>query len=228
MEFGRAFTYSFEDKDWLSKLVLMVIMVILSAIPFFGLFALAAILGYLTELVRNVRNGHPRPLPKWVDFGAKMGRGGYVLLAMSIYNLPALFLMVLTYGFGNLLGVSIFGSLTYVVIVCCALPVIFLYTIITWSMLAVALGRYSESGDNGEFYRLGKLFRTIQYNGSLTGQWVFYSIACNILLMLIGLIPCIGWFAAPALFYPVQGYLLGEYARMLATSDKAKREGAYR
>jgi len=227
MEFGRAFTYPFEDKDWLSKLVMTVVMVIVSAIPLFGLVALAALLGYTIELVRNVRNGHPRPLPKWIDYGAKISLGGYVLLALFIYNLPALFLAVLTYGFGNLLGASLFGSLSYVVIVCCALPVLFLYTIVTWSMLAVAIARYRENGDNGEFYRFDKLFRAIQYNSSLTGQWVLYSIFANILISLIALIPCIGWIAAPALIYPVQGFMLGEYARLLATSEQENRQGIY-
>lgn len=225
MDFGRAFTYVFEDKEWLGKLVIIIILVMASVIPIFGLLAVAALLGYVTEITKNVRNGHPRPLPKWVDYGGKISKGGYVLLAMFIYNLPLTFFTVVLYTFSSILGESLFGSLGYVVIVCCALPIMFLYTVIAWSMLAVGVVRFSETNDNGVFYRFSKLFRTLQYNTSLTGQWVFYSIASNIVLSLISLIPCIGWIIVPALIYPVQGYLLGQYGRMLGASETAYRSG---
>lgn len=225
MELGRAFTYVFEDKEWVSKLVMTVIMVLVSIIPIFGLLAVCALLGYVTDIVHNVRNGHPRPLPKWVDYGNYITRGAYVLLAMVIYNLPMVLIMVLLYTFSNIIGASLFGGLAYVVIVGCALPIVFVYTAIAWAMLAVGIIQYSETGDNGVFYHFSKLFRVLQNNISLTLQWIFYSIISNILLSLIGWIPCIGWIAILALAYPVQGYLIGQYGRLLGTSEQAYREG---
>lgn len=225
MDFGRAFTYTFEDKDWVSKLVITVLMVFLNIIPIFGLLATCTLLGYITELTQNIRNGHPRPLPKWNNYGEKTTKGAYVLLAMVIYNLPAILLSIMLYTFSSVLGQSIFGGFAYVVIVCCALPLLFIYTGVTWSMLAIALNRYAESGDNGVFYRFGKLFRTLQQNASLTLQYVLYSIISNVILSLLGAIPCIGWVAAPALYIPVQGYLIGEFGRQLGASDRAYRQG---
>jgi len=225
MDFGRAFTYSFEDKEWVSKFVMTVVLLFASLIPIFGLLATCALLGYITELTQNVRNGHPRPLPKWDNYGDKATKGAYVLLAVVIYNLPLILLMILLYTFSNVLGQSIFGGIAYVVIVCCALPLFFGYTIVAWSMLALGVNRYAETGDNGVFYRFGKLFRTLQQNSSLTLQYVLYSILSNLILSLLGAIPCLGWVVAPALYIPVQGYLIGEYGRQVSASDRAYRQG---
>ena len=129
------------------------------------------------------------------------------------------------YSFSTLIGESLFGSLAYVVIFMCMLPVLFIYTVIAWSMLAIGVIQYGETGDNGVFYRFGKLFRAIQYNTSLTMQWVFFSISANVLLSLISLIPCIGWIATPALFIPIHGFLTGQLGRMLGTSEHKYRGG---
>ena len=225
MELGRAFTYTFEDKEWINKLVMTVIMVLGSFVPILGLLAACALLGYVADIVKNVRNGHPRPLPKWADYGDKITRGAYVLLAMVIYNLPLLLIIVLLYTFSSVIGASLFGSLAYVVIVGCTLPLLFVYTVVAWSMLAVGIIRYGETGDNGVFYRFGKLFRVLQNNITLTLQWVFYSIVANLLLLFVGWIPLIGWIAILALAYPVQGYLIGQYGRMLGASEQAYRDG---
>lgn len=225
MEFGRAFTYVFEDKEWVSKLVILVVMVFASFIPVFGLVAVCALLSYITDITKNVRNGHPRPLPKWIDYGDLISRGAYVLLATLIYNLPLLFIVILMYSFSSVIGVSLFGAFAYVVIFACMMPILFIYMIIAWSMLAVALIQYGETGDNGVFYHFGKLFRVVQSNTFLTLQWAFLSIAANILLSIVGVIPCIGQIAVPALYIPVQGYLMGQYGRLIGKSERAYRDG---
>lgn len=225
MELSRAFTYIFEDKEWVSKIVIIILMGFASIIPIFGLLAVCALLGYITDITKNVRNGHPRPLPKWTDYGAKISSGAYVLLAMVIYNLPLILLLVMLYSFSNVIGTSLFGGLAYVVIIGCALPVLFIYTIVAWSMLAIGVIRYGETGDNGVFYRFSKLFRVLQYNSGLTLRWVFASIISNLILTLVALIPCIGWVVTPALQMPVQGYLLGQYGRLLGASEQAYRKG---
>lgn len=225
MEFGRAFTFAFEDKEWVSKLVMTVVIVIASAVPIFGLLAVCALLGYITDIAKNVRNGHPRPLPKWTDYGDKITRGAYVLLATLIYNLPLLLLTILMYSFSAIIGESLFGGLAYVLIFVCMLPILFIYQLIAWSMLAIGLIQYGDTGDNGVFYRFGKLFRVIQYNVGLTLQWVFYSVAANVLLSILFAIPCIGWIATPALYIPIHGFLMGQYGRKLGASERAFRAG---
>ena len=68
MNFSRAFSYAFEDRDWLAKLLITFIVTVAAVLltVFLVGFALwAALLGYYAELVRNVRIGAPQPLPRW-------------------------------------------------------------------------------------------------------------------------------------------------------------------
>jgi len=225
MELGRAFTYAFEDKEWISKLGMTVLMMFAAMIPIVGLLAVCALLGYMTDIVHNVRNGHPRPLPKWVKYSEKTKHGAYVLLATIIYNLPLILMSVFLYSFSSVIGRSQFGGFAYVAIIGCVLPLLFVYTSIAWSMLTIGIIRYSERGDSGVFYSFGKLFTTMQTNSRLTLQWVFYSIMANIVFSFLLLIPFIGWLAIFALAYPVQGSLIGQYGRMIGASDTAKRDG---
>ena len=225
MELGRAFSYAFEDKEWLSKLGMTVLMMFAAMIPIVGLLAVCALLGYMTDIVRNVRNGHPRPLPKWTNYKLKARHGAYVLLATIIYNLPLIMMSVFLYSFSSVIGKSQFGGFAYVMIIGCFLPLLFIYTVIAWSMLAIGIIRYTDSGDSGVFYRFSKLFTILQTNSRLTLQWVFYSIIANIIFAFLILIPFLGWTVIFALAYPVQGSLMGQYGRMLGASATAKRDG---
>ena len=68
MDAGRAFTYVFEDRDWVSKIAIMVIMmfasVFLMPVLFFGFAPLCMLLGYMAEIVRNVRDGAVHDTPE--------------------------------------------------------------------------------------------------------------------------------------------------------------------
>jgi hypothetical protein len=225
MELGRAFSYAFEDKDWITKLGIAVLMMMATLIPIVGLLAVCVLLGYMANIVHNVRNGHPRPLPKWGNYSHLAKHGAYVLLATILYNLPVLFIMAFLNSFGAAMGRSQFGGFAYVTIIGCVLLILFVYTMIAWSMLAIGIIRYSEKGDTGVFYRFAKLFNILQNNISLTLKWVFYSIIANILFAFLFLIPIVGWAVVLALSYPVQGYLMGQYGRMIGVSKTAKRDG---
>lgn len=225
MGFGRAFTYSFEDKNWVSKMVMTVALIFVSVIPIFGLIATATLLGYTTELVGNVHNGHPRPLPKWTNFGEKAIKGVYVLIAIIIYNLPTLLISLMLYSFSTRISQSLFGSLAFVVIVFFALSILFIYTALTGSMLAVAINRYTITGDHGSFYRFSRIFRSLQQNVTPTMQYIIFSILANLILGVLILIPCIGWITAPSLYLTVQGYLIGDYGRQITASNMAHRRG---
>jgi hypothetical protein len=46
-----------------------------------------------------------------------------------------------------------------------------------------------------------------------------------LILVVVGLIPCIGWVAVPALAIPVHGYLIAQYADLI--EEKPKRKPKY-
>jgi hypothetical protein len=81
MDFGRAFTYVFEDPDWLKKIGLVALVAI---IPFIGWVILA---GYSIEVARRVIRLDPSPLPD-LDFGTNLMDGLKVLVIAIVYSIP--------------------------------------------------------------------------------------------------------------------------------------------
>jgi hypothetical protein len=96
MDFGKAFTFMFEDETWLKKLgigtllgLLMLVLipsVVLWVVPFI------ALLGYSIVALRNVMNGLDRPLPEWDNWGEFFGLGFKVFAATFIWALPIILL----------------------------------------------------------------------------------------------------------------------------------------
>ena len=215
MNFSRAFTYAFDDRDWLVKLLVCAILTLLAivlTIPLVGLALWALLLSYLVLLVRNVRAGVARPLPAWSNFGKMFSDGLPVLGAAVIYNLPNLLLSACIATLSGSLGQSFTGATTSLGLACCVLPLTFVYNAITWPMLALAIARHGERREAAVLFDFAGLFTTVRANGEASIQYVLWSMLATILFILLALIPCAGWVAVPALALPVHGYLMGEYA----------------
>jgi uncharacterized membrane protein len=215
VDFGRAFTYAFEDPDAPGKLIVAAVIAFVGAVTLplllAGLVAYAALLGYLVLLIRNLRDGQAFPLPTWTDLGDKIGKGGSVLTAAIVYALPNLLvscLLALTSGFW---GDGLLGAGMMLLMVCCVTPLLLVYNLLTWAMLAVGIGRYAEEEKIIVFFQFGDLLDTLRRSPGLTVQWLLFTLLANLILGLLFIIPCIGWALAPALALPVQGYLIAAF-----------------
>lgn len=83
-DFLRPFTFTFEDPNWASK-VLMGGLFVLASFVIIGTFFIA---GYTARLVRNVVAGERFPLPEWDDLGEYFGEGLRLFFIGFIYSLP--------------------------------------------------------------------------------------------------------------------------------------------
>jgi hypothetical protein len=228
VDISRAFGYSFEDEEWLPKLGILAGITWLSylfTIVLIGFIGIAAMLGYLVELVANVRDGHPRPLPRWDNYGSKISKGGSVLVAGFVYSLPNILLGCCVGLIPNLFQSRDTSSVISLGLFCCITPLFLIYNLITWPMLALGLARYAEEGIIGVFFQFGDLFGAMRRNTNATIQWIILSFIVNLILSVVGLIPCIGWVAVPALAIPVHGYLIAQYADLI--EEKPKRKPKY-
>ena len=98
MNFGLAFSYIFNDKEWFKKLALPALC---SLIPVVGQFVLV---GWGLKAAKNVIDGNEQnALPK-LEFGADLGRGFMAFLINAIYGLPVAILVGITSAF------FVFGS----------------------------------------------------------------------------------------------------------------------
>ncbi len=93
MDFGKAFTFMFEDPNWLRKLGIGTL-VGLAGIVFtpllIGVIPIIILLGYTLDTLRNVMDGREQPLPEWEDWGGFLLRGFRLLAALFVWGLPAI------------------------------------------------------------------------------------------------------------------------------------------
>jgi hypothetical protein len=228
LDISRAFTYALDDRQWQNKLAICAAIgfgaVILT--PFLiGLVLLALLLGYHADLVRNLRDGNPFPLPEWTDLGYKLQHGGSVFTGILVYNLPNIFLSCcMTATANSWIDTRLMGPTIGTGLLCCVVPLLLVYNLVTWPMIALAVARYAEERNIGVFFQFGDLFDTVTRKIGITLQWVLYAFLTNLLFGLVVIIPCIGWAIVPAVAVPVTAYLAAGLADGLEGSRvKPKR-----
>jgi hypothetical protein len=224
---SRAFSYAFDDKEWVNKLAILAVIAfasIISSILLIGLVGWALMLGYYVELVRNLRDNHPTPLPRWDRYGEKITEGASVLTAALVYSLPNFLIVCCIATTSGFWGDNFTGSFIGFGTMCCLTPILLVYNLITWPMLALGLSRYAEERNIGVFFQFSDLFSTVRRNLGLTLQWAFFALLDNFVLGIIVAIPCIGWAIAPALALPVHGFLLAQYTGQIETVPRGKRK----
>lgn len=203
MDIRQSFAYVFEDKRWVSKILIGALLSMFAwlIIPAFILN------GYLIAIIRNVMNGERggAALPEWDDWGKLLRDGFFVTIAEIIYALP--FLLILGVGFMGTIG---FGGLsdmnndiasaglmaTWGVTGCLGF-----LALVALLFLAPAITiQYAIKDDFGACFRFGEVWNIISGNmGDIfivflvtLGAGFVMSLATGVL----GLVPCLGWIAA--------------------------------
>jgi len=204
MDIGKSFSYVFEDKKWIEKVL---IGGLVSLIPFLGTFLID---GYVVELVRNVRRHDPTPLPEWDNWGEKLTEGLKLFVILFIWSLPLIFLGILSFfplamsGDSDSSGIlGVFGL--------CISCFLFFYTIIYFLVMPAIVIRYAETGDIASGFQIGEIF---DFTKSHLGEIIIYVIVLwlagfvaglvGILLCGIGLIFTMFWATL------VSGHLLAQ------------------
>lgn len=203
MDIGKAFSYPFEDDEWLSKLFLGAIV---SAVPILNF----AWTGYTVDIVRNVSDGVSLPLPDWSEFGDKFVKGFLIWAAGFIYSLPALIIACLPLGFLTIsvlaedsnLSDTFFSVFTGVGIFLICLIVLYLL-VFSFYFPAVYIN-FARKGTFGSCFEIGKIIKIVSENTSeyLTA-WlisivgaILVGIIIAVAIGLLGWILCIGWIIA--------------------------------
>lgn len=229
MNIGDAFSAIFHDRDWTTKLIIAGIIAFFTAITswlLLGLVGAIILAGYQVEIVRRVRSGNAAVLPLWQDFGAFFSEGAAALLAYAIYMLPLMIFGIAAGLFGGVLGDAITGTIAIMMISCFLAPLSIIYFLFVTAMHAIAMGMYANDPQPSAFFRLTDLFETVIAQSGTTFQFVLNVFLLSVIVMLIAIIPCVGWIAAPALAVLIGGILAGQYAD--AVLGKPKRKNAER
>ena len=81
MDVNKAFRFMFDDKQWISKLLIGAVMSVLS----FLIIPAFILQGYLVKIVRQVMDGNDSELPEWMDYGKLVRDGFFVTIGQLIW-----------------------------------------------------------------------------------------------------------------------------------------------
>ena len=206
MEFGKSFTYVFEDDDWIVKILLAAVIVF---IPIIGGLAVA---GWGVEITKRVIHQDEEVLPGWGDFVNFLIKGLVLILIGFVYMLPVILVQVCSNGTFILgqesgeEGLMILGNILLACFGCLS----FIYSILVFFLIAAAIGRYADTGEIGSAFQFGKVFATVKaapapYLMVLLGGFLAGMIA------FLGVIACIiGVFFTAAYANAINAHLMGQ------------------
>jgi MFS family permease len=215
MDFGKAFTYVFDDKDWLKKIgiagVIALISIVLSVI-IIGIAGFILLGGWLIELIKRVIEHDPEPLPDWNDFGGYFMKGLQAFVISLVWSIP----VILISGCGNLLPVMMQNSndntlaTVISILTTCTACFSVIYGLFLGFVLPAALARYAATGQLGSAFRFGEVFGLVR---AAPGAYVMVLIGGFIasIIASLGLVACgIGVAFTMAYSMAINGHLYGQ------------------
>lgn len=206
MEFGKAFTFAFEDRDWLKKIGIAGLVML---IPLVGQLT---VVGWALEITRRVIQRDSETLPDWSTFGDYLVRGLKMLVISLVYALPIILLSVcanLPVMFVQDGGDDTMMTLFSLISVCMSC-ISAIYGIGLAIVLPAALAKFVVTGEIGAAFRFGEVIALVRAAPAAYLLILLGSIVTGLIAPL-GIILCIiGIFFTTALAYAIQGHLWGQ------------------
>ena len=227
MDVNKAFRFMFDDKQWISKLLIGAVMSVLS----FLIIPAFILQGYLVKIVRQVMDGNDSELPEWMDYGKLVRDGFFVTIGQLIWALPFILLMLIvglvTGGLGSVVDSS--GDMVAAATTGAGLLMacLVLLTVIAFLFLTPALLiQYARADEFGAPFRFSAIFDIIRdHMADILIAFlvaVVAVLAISVVSGIVAIVPCLGWIAAvliglamgPYIQF-VTGHLYGQIAAKL-------------
>lgn len=207
MDYGKSFTFVFEDDNWISKFAIGVLVSLVPIVNF-------ASYGYMIQLLKNVRDGQEDPLPEWDDFGKLFVDGIKFIAGYLVYWIPVIllsFVMIPVAIAADNGGVS--GDAFGIVMMCvsCVIFILVFVPMLFYPALFVQYAKDDQIGDMFRFSDMWDLFKADSANYVIILLMVFFVLgfiaSFGILLCFIGIF-LTTWWAQLA-----SAHMIGQLAR---------------
>ncbi len=219
MDFGLAFSYVFEDEDWLKKIALASLLCLTG-------IGIIPVLGWGLEVIRRVIKEEPEPLPDWSEFGQYFVKGILVVLVAFIYSLPIIVVGSCNAGAGTLLGNTgeDFSTPAIWILTTCLSCLYIIYGLGISLVVPAALGNYAASGEFGSVFKLGKIFKIVKDNLGNYGL-VFLGMLLSNIIAPLGAVACgIGIAVTSAYAILFNSHLIGQAYKVAAPGGELPAE----
>lgn len=232
MDFGKAFTFMFDDPEWIRKLGIGVIVGLVAALLspiLIGLVPALMVLGYSLDVLRNVNNGQERPLPEWTDWGGFLGRGFKLVVAFFVWSLPLILIAIPIFVgaalAGNQNGNAGAGAVFGTLFILCSSCLMLLWGLFLLLISPAIYIRLAVTDRLGAAFEIGKLWELTRDNLNNIILAILLTIVAAIIasiagslgfvLLVIGALVTIP--AATLWQYLVQAHLFGQIGRTSVT-----------
>jgi hypothetical protein len=224
MDFGKAFTYMFQDPNWIAKLGIGTLLVLV------GIALSPLLIGFLPLLIVTgyVQLGHEHPLPEWQDWGKFFMLGLKLGVALFIWALPMFigFVPVLAGSVlsdnGNSGGAGAIAAL----LIICGSCLMFLWGLFIALLTPAIYARIAATNRFGSAFELGRIWEFTRDNlGNVIIAIVLVWLA-GLIAAIAGMLGfaalCIGALITIPLAslwqYLVQAHLFGQIAAQSVTA----------
>jgi len=170
MEYGKAFTFPQEDKDWIKKVAIAGVVMLLTFVPVLNIVTGIMMSGYTLEVTRRVIVGEQPVLPEWTDFGGLLKKGLLAFVVGLVYAIPLILLAscIALPQIGLELAASgdsdtaqTVATIASVVSACFGCLVA-IYAILLAVVLPAAIGKLAVTGEIGPALRVGEVFALVR------------------------------------------------------------------
>lgn len=157
VNFGKAFTYIFDDEQWFDKLI---VPILVSLIPIIGSMAFT---GYILRTTKNVIQNEIDPLPKF-DFGEDLERGFRFFLIGLVYSLPIMLVVgLMTIPLMTLNNTDTVSALGVIFLILGGL-VMLAYGLLMMFIQPVAMGNFAVKDTFASGFEFGNFFKRLNSN----------------------------------------------------------------
>ena len=213
MDIAKAFTFVFDDKDWIVKILIgaaiLAVGILFSWVLLVPLILAFALLGgYGVEITRRVINGASEELPDWDNWGVLIADGIKAILIGIVYALPIIVISIcLSIPIGIFAEDAEGLSTMFSLLLSC---VSFLYAIAISIVLPAAIAFYVAEDDLSAAFRFGDVFAFVRNNVSTYLITFIMSWVANFIGSLGSVVCGIGWLFTQPYSFMVIGHLYGQ------------------
>ncbi len=226
MDIGKAFSFVFEDPEWVVKVViggLVVLGGILLSPILIGFFFLFVLEGYSIELLKNVRDSLERPLPRWENWGDKAIKGLKLFVIFLIWAIPIIAVSLVSILVSAIAGDNQDLAPLVAVVSVCFGCVSFLWGILLAVISPAIYARFAETGQISAGFELDKILAFTRDNIGDVIIAVLISLVAGLVAAIAGIILCVVGLLFTGFWSSlVQFHLFGQIARR----DAARRAAA--
>jgi hypothetical protein len=179
LDFGRAFTFAFEDKDWLKKFLYGAVAVLFAPV----LVGCLVLFGYAKALFRGVALEGKETLPEWDRAGDYLADGVQVFIIVFVYSIPLMAVTVGPWAFMRALSTvsQLPAETARIVGCCCSWPFVAMVGLVVLLSLPVALMRFYATENLAAAFELQAIIDFVRSHFSNYILLIFVLVAAEIL-----------------------------------------------